>query len=198
MKRNLFFAIGALMIGVIAALSVFFYEYFYPKLYVKNDIGEYVNITTSANSETFPVTRDTIFQIEYYYPDEGRTLTEEIKDFPQLLGCDKNGVQRYLDSYMKRLSLDEQEKGLKSFELVSYHDNVIYLRKTYQKQILTGYFAKSYNGTVVILNGDEKTVYEYTQIPINLLPEELQEDVTEGYYLEDEKELYNFLENYSS
>lgn len=198
MKRNLVFAICALMIGILAGLSVFFYEYFYPKLYVKNNTGDYVKITTASNNETFPINKSTIFQIEYYYPDEGRTLTEETSDFPQLLGCDKDGVQRYLDSYMKRLPLEEQEKGLKAFELVSYHDNVICLRKTYQKQILTGYFAKSYNGTVVILKGDEKTVFEYTQIPINLLPEDLQENVMAGYYLEDEKALYNFLENYSS
>ncbi len=198
MKRNLIFAISALIIGIIAALSVLFYEYFYPQLYVIDDTGEHVNVATSSYNETFPVTKNTIFQIEHYYPDEGRTLTEEIAEFPQLLGCDKTGVIRYLESYMKHLSPDEQLEGLKSFELLSYHGNVIRLRKTYQKQILNGYFAKSYNGTIVILNGDEKTVYEYTQIPINLLPEALQDEVIEGYYLEDERELYNFLENYSS
>ena len=48
------------------------------------------------------------------------------------------------------------------------------------------------------MNGDEKTVYEYTQIPIHLLPDDMKEQVMNGYYLDNEEDLYNFLENYSS
>lgn len=198
MKRNLIFAIGAVIIGILSGASVYFYEYFYPKQYIKNEAGEYVNVAVAQNEDTFPVTKNTIFEIEYYYSDEQRTLKEQVGSIPALLGCDKKGVLKYLDEYMKHLSYEEQDKGLVSFELVSYNDHHIYLRKTFKKQSLSGYFAKSFNGTIVILNGDEKTVYEYTQIPINVLPENLQEEVLQGYYLEDEEALYSFLENYSS
>ena len=104
----------------------------------------------------------------------------------------------YLKDYMEHLSYEEQEQGLISYELISYHDNQISLRKTYRETKVKGYYAKSFNGTIVILNGDEKTVYEYTQIPINVLPEDLQEEVISGYYLETDEALYSFLENYSS
>ena len=50
----------------------------------------------------------------------------------------------------------------------------------------------------MILESDDKTVYEYTQIMIHMLPADLQDKVNEGYYLENEEELYSFLENYSS
>ncbi len=198
MKRNLIFAIGALGIGILAAIAVLSYAYFYPRLYVEDENGEYVNVETTSQKETFPVTTETIFQIEYYYPDEEKRLTEEITEFPELLGCDKDGVIKYLDYYMQHLSKEEQEKGLQFFELASYHDNVLCLRKTYRRQGKKGYYAKSFNGMIVILNGDERTVYEYTQISIHLLPEELKEEVRQGYYLENEEELYSFLENYSS
>lgn len=198
MKRNIIFAISALTIGILSALGVYFYNYFYPEQYVKNDEGEYVNIATAANKDTFPVDKSTTFQIEYYYPDENRTLTEQIDSIPVLLGCDKDGVLDYLKDYMAHLSYEEQEQGLISYELISYHDNQISLRKTYRETKVKGYYAKSFNGTIVILNGDEKTVYEYTQIPINVLPEDLQEEVISGYYLETDEALYSFLENYSS
>ena len=41
-------------------------------------------------------------------------------------------------------------------------------------------------------------MYEYTQISLEMLPEDLREQVLEGYYMENEGELYSFLENYSS
>lgn len=198
MKRNLFFAFSSVFIGILALLGALFYMFFYPKLYVKDtDTGEYVHVTASEESP-FPVSKKTIFQIEHYYPDEERTLIEEVRDFPALLGCDKAGVEAYLTDYMKHLSYEERAEGLSSYELTAYHDHTICLRKTYQKTEYTGFIAKSFNGTVVILKGDGKTVYEYTDIQIHNLPSELKEQVVEGYVLEDEEALYGFLENYSS
>lgn len=198
MKRCIYFAVFAVLCAIIAGGILYFKEYFYPEKYVKNDEGEYVNITVEAKKEPFPVDKNTHFIIEYYYADENRTLTEKVDSIPILLGCDKEGVLEYLEHYMEKVPYDEQEKGLSSYQMVSYADQVITLRKTYKKQEFTGYYAKSFNGTVVILNGDEKTVYEYTQIGIEALPEELQEQITSGIYLENEEDLYSFLENYSS
>lgn len=198
MKRNLIFALFALGVGIIAGLSMFLYDYFYPEKYVKTDTGEYVNIAVANQTSTFPITTKTQFEIEHFYVDEKRTLTETVDDIPVLLGCDKEGLEKYLDDYMTHLSTKEREEGLSDFELVSYNGNVICLRKTYRIPEYEGFYAKNFNGYIVIMNGDEKTVYEYTQISIHLLPEELQKQVQEGYYIEDESTLYNFLETYSS
>ena len=138
MKRNLIFAIISVVIGILAGASVYFYEYFYPKQYVKNEAGEYVNVAAAKNSDTFPVTKSTVFEIEYYYPDEQRTLKEQINDIPALLGCDKAGVLRYLDDYMQHLSHDEQDKGLASFELISYNIHrfrLMFCLRIYRKRL---------------------------------------------------------------
>lgn len=198
MKKFLVFAIISLFIATLAGLFVWVTKFFYPKQYVKNEAGEYVNVEAASVKDTFPVTKTTSFQIEHYYSDSGKHLTEDVKDIPALLGCDKEAVTEYLSEYMKHLSHEEQEEGLISFEMVSYKDNLICLRKTYHKKAVTGYIAKSFNGTIVILNGDEKTVYEFTKIPIHILPETLQEEMMKGYHLEDDEALYNFLETYSS
>lgn len=197
MKRNLIFAVLALLIGILAGTFVYFNDYFYPKQYVQNEKGQYVNVT-APKAETFPVTKNTVFEMEHYYPDEKRKLTEQVDSIPALLGCDKQGVLDYLKDYMEHLSIEEKEQGLTSYDLISYRENTICLRKTYHEPEYKGYIAQSFNGTIVILKGDGKTVFEYTQIPINNLPEDLQEQVIAGYPLENEEDLYNFLENYSS
>ena len=198
MKRNIIFAVFAVLTGVIAAISVYAYQYFYPEKYIRTQDGSYENVVTAKEQSPFPVTQDTHFEVEYYYKEEQRTLTENVGSIPALLGCDKEGVERYLNDYMRHLSKKEQEAGLISYVMTAYKGNTIYLRKTYEQPVYHGYYAKSFNGYVVILKGDEKTVYEYTQIPIHLLPDDIKEQVMDGYYLENESDLYNFLENYSS
>ncbi len=198
MKRSMVFAIISLFVGVCLGIGVYLYHYFYPEKYIKTESGEYILVETMHASETFPVTKETQFVVEHFYTEEDRTLTEHVGNIPVLIGCDKEKLEEYLDTYMKDLSKEELESGLSSYQLVSYQENEIHLRKTYEKPNYDGYYAKSYNGTIVILKGDAKTVYEYTSIAIHVLPDTLREAVMHGYYLEDENALYNFLETYSS
>ena len=61
-----------------------------------------------------------------------------------------------------------------------------------------GYYLKALNGYVVVYLNDKKTVYEYTDILLDGLPETLQKEIKNGKYVETSEELYGFLENYSS
>ena len=197
MKRNLYFLAGAFLVAALCCCSYFCYSYFYPKQYVKDENGEYINVNT-PQKETFPITDKTKFVIEYFYPDEHRTLTENIDTIPALIGCNLEETKNYLSQYMEHLPTQEQLDGLTSYELISYEGLEIHLRKTYHQTRNGGYIAKSFNGMVVILNGDGKTVYEYTEINIGALPEDLRNEILDGMKLETEEELYSFLENYSS
>lgn len=60
------------------------------------------------------------------------------------------------------------------------------------------YYLKELNGYVVVYLGDKKTVYEYTDISLEYLPENLQKEIQNGKYIETSESLYGFLENYSS
>lgn len=60
------------------------------------------------------------------------------------------------------------------------------------------FFLKEANGYVVVYLSDGKTVYEYTDISYEELPEKIKMEVSNGKYIEDQEELYGFLENYSS
>ncbi|XCP83694.1 hypothetical protein ABXS75_11455 [Roseburia hominis] len=60
------------------------------------------------------------------------------------------------------------------------------------------YFLKELNGYVVVYLSDQKTVFEYTNIPISELPNELAEEIHNGKVIDGTEKLYGFLENYSS
>lgn len=61
-----------------------------------------------------------------------------------------------------------------------------------------GYLVKIQDGYVVIYYPDSKTVFEYTTISCKSLPQDVQEKINTGMYLPNVKQVYGFLENYSS
>lgn len=61
-----------------------------------------------------------------------------------------------------------------------------------------GYYLSHLHGFVVVYYPDKHTIYEVTDIELTSLPEEVQGEIAEGKYVKDIKELYGFLENYSS
>ncbi len=44
----------------------------------------------------------------------------------------------------------------------------------------------------------KKTIYEFTEIPLSDLPEEVRQEIAQGKQIATAEELYAFLENYSS
>ena len=60
------------------------------------------------------------------------------------------------------------------------------------------YYLAEESGYVIIYQSDRQSVYEYTTIPVSDLPQEIQEELRAGKGVPGERELYEFLENYSS
>lgn len=60
------------------------------------------------------------------------------------------------------------------------------------------YYLMEINGYIVVYLSDKKTPFEYTDILYEELPEKLRDEIRNGKYIKDTKELYGFLENYSS
>lgn len=54
------------------------------------------------------------------------------------------------------------------------------------------------HGFITVYLSDKETVFEYTSIEVNDLPDELITEIQNGKYVKDVDELYNFLETYSS
>lgn len=60
------------------------------------------------------------------------------------------------------------------------------------------YYIKAVDGYVTVFKSDKKTVYDYTTIRVEDLPENIQEKLVDGLKLTTLGEVYGFLENYSS
>ena len=61
-----------------------------------------------------------------------------------------------------------------------------------------GYYLCALQGYVVVYLGDHETIYEMTEISLSTLPDNVRAEIEAGKFIETAKELYGFLENYSS
>lgn len=61
-----------------------------------------------------------------------------------------------------------------------------------------GYYLMERNGYVVVYLQDKQQVYEYTNIRMDELPEELMLEIQGGKYIETTEDLFGILENYTS
>ena len=51
---------------------------------------------------------------------------------------------------------------------------------------------------VIVYYSDLKTVYEYTDISLDGLIDEVRQSIEQGFYVKDMQELYSILEGYTS
>lgn len=125
--------------------------------------------------------------------------TQTMKPPGHLVGLTRNEVEQYLSDYMKDLTLSEYNKGLLSFELISFSDQEVKLRKTYDEDLVPyRFYVVVKNGFVIVYNSDLKSVYRYTHIEAKRLPEEDRIALSIGIYVNNEDELYSLLESYTS
>lgn len=141
----------------------------------------------------------TKYILQTYDITTGNMAEEELKVPSYLVGLTRIQVIEYLHNYMKDLTFDDFKNGLTSFELLTFSEDKVTLRKTYNKeQVEYQFFLKSQNGKIVVYYGDQKTVYEYTEVAVDHLTQYEQLKLEEGIFVKDEEELYSILENYSS
>lgn len=86
----------------------------------------------------------------------------------------------------------KEEKEMRRQEVSTQREQVLAETEEYL------YYLMEESGYVNIYLSDRKTIYEYTDIPLDMLPLELQSEILEGKGISSEGELYDFLENYSS
>lgn len=128
------------------------------------------------------------------------TNTSSRENVPnEWMGMDRSTLIKWLHDYCVSPPLEEVNKGLLSYELVSFSPELIKAKKTYLKDmVMFKYFIGIRNDMVVVYHNDKKTVYEYTGINCKNLPLEEQKKLNYGIYVKDEEQLYGILEDYSS
>ena len=92
-------------------------------------------------------------------------------------------------NYRKELAKTEQTQQNKTEQTVTTQGGA------HKEEV---YYLKNRNGYVIVYLDDQTSIYEYTNIRVEELPENLQEEIRAGKTLEGKDKLYGFLENYSS
>lgn len=117
----------------------------------------------------------------------------------QYIGMDRDKFIEAMEIYEQNPPLEEQNKGFVSVEVKSFSKEKVVIRKNYLFSEKTQHFYLTVKDNyVVVMQEDLKLVYMDTNILLNTLPERLQMEIMLNKYIESERELYDFLETYSS
>lgn len=155
--------------------------------------------TALVNTVPDTVLPNTKYRLQVYDMKHGTMEEDTLPPPSYLIGLKREEILEYLHEYMQDLPLSEFEKGLVSFELISFSKDDILLRKTYNAdKVENRYFLKTQNGHIVVYYGDKKTVYDYTSLSTERLSQYEKMKLEEGIFAKDLDELYALLENYSS
>lgn len=145
------------------------------------------------------INNQTRYVLEIYDEKDKSTQRTESAAPAAYLGFTREELTNYLARYEKNPDLSDVEKGFKSFRLVSFSPDKIVLKKTINTGDRDGmYRLVAEDDYVTVYYMDMKTVYTYTGIKLNSLPEDLRREIIEGKTVNSSEELYGFLENYSS
>ena len=84
-------------------------------------------------------------------------------------------------------------------EVVSFSRERVVVRMNYKYiQPSASFYLAAYDNKVWVYLEDRQTVYIETDIRVDMLPEELQQEIMQMMWVEDQEALYDFLETYSS
>ncbi|MBQ8799352.1 MAG: BofC C-terminal domain-containing protein [Lachnospiraceae bacterium] len=150
------------------------------------------------------VPRNTVLPTVSYIEETYNLVTKQLDSVSKtapgfLIGMTKEELTEYVTAYMENLSLAEYEAGLQAYEVVSFSENKVVLRKTYDaSEVPYKYYVNISDGMVTVFYSDMESVYEYTHIPAVDLSEEDRLSLIEGIYVKDREELYSILEGFSS
>lgn len=151
----------------------------------------------SSNAETLSV--DTEYVLEETDVVSG-SVVETVWRLPdKYVGLNREQFLEAMDHYKMFPPLSEMERGFVDLEVLSFSRERVVVQMNYQYlQPGTSFYLAVRNNEVVVYQEDMETIYINTGIRLDTLPEEMQLEIMQMLWIDDEESLYNFLEAYSS
>ena len=145
-----------------------------------------IDADTHFYVEEVDMKRDTVVESEWELPDK-------------YIGMDREQFITAMDEYELTPPLSELQRGFVSLEVKSFSKEQVVVRMNYSYTApSTSFYIMVEQNYIVVYCDDKKTLYMKTNIMLDELSEELQHEIINGMFVEDEKTLYYFLESYSS
>lgn len=148
--------------------------------------SETLNVETKYVLEERDVYRDTVVETTWRLPDK-------------YVGMNREQFLAAMKEYEAFPPLSEMQRGFVSLEVLSFSREKVVVQMNYRVVLPTdSFYIAVYDNEVVVLLDDRETVYIETDIKLDKLPEEEQEEIINMMFIEDEAGLYDFLEAHSS
>jgi len=152
-----------------------------------------LSVTTKQNVTTC----DTVYEVENYI---GNSYVHSVEAIPfSFTGLTREELQAEIERYGLSPSFADKQNGFVSIELLSFHPDKIKVKKTYREEeekII--YYIKAVNHELAVYKSDQEEVYMPTDLTLEMLPENVQQDIINTKCFNDIREVYDFLESYSS
>lgn len=145
------------------------------------------------------INADTEYILEEVDLVGGSTVETKWSIPEKYIGMNRETFLVAMESYEANPPLSELERGFESLEVLAFSAEQVRVQMNYRYvEPGTSFYLMVYDGKVVVYQEDMHTVYLYTDISVQALPESLQQKIIQGMFLEDEENLYDFLENYTT
>ncbi len=132
------------------------------------------------------------------------TITGEIEETTEelpsrMVGMSRTEVEEFWEDYAKCPVLHDREEGFVSAFVESYSPEKLVVKKIYEPiHLAEKFYLKAEENYVVVYYGDNSTVYMYTNIRMDSLPEETRQEIENCKEIETYESLYSFLESHTS
>lgn len=145
-----------------------------------------IDADTKFMVEEVDLRRDTMVETQWKLPEK-------------YIGMNREEFLNAMAEYELSPPLTELERGFVSLEVKSFSGEKILVRMNYiYTAPSNSFYLRAENHYVVVYCDDQRTVYMKTNILLEDLPDEIQQEIIGEMHVEDEKTLYDFLESYSS
>lgn len=128
------------------------------------------------------------------------SVVETVWKLPsEYVGLNREQFLTAMEEYEAFPPLSELERGFVGLEVLSFSRERVVVQMNYQYvQPSNSFYLAVRDNEVVVYLEDMKTIYINTGIRLEELPKDVQLEIIQMLWVEDEETLYHFLENYSS
>ncbi len=154
-------------------------------------------VDLSVSTKQNVTTCDTVYEVEAYVGNEYMHSVESIPF--SFTGLSREELLGEIERYEMSPTFEDKQNGFVSIELLSFHPEKIVVKKVYaeeQEKII--YYLKAVNHELVVYRSDIDEIYMPTDLTLDMLPENVQQEVINTKCFNDIREVYDFLESYTS
>lgn len=148
--------------------------------------GEKLSADTEYVLEETDLVRHTVVETTWRLP-------------PKYVGMNREQFLEAMETYGNYPPLSELERGFVGLEVLSFSRERVVVQMNYEYlQPSEGFYLAVQDNEVIVYLEDLETVYINTGILLEQLPEDVQMEIIQMMWMEDQATLYDFLETYSS